>query len=49
MYRDLALYAEEAYDSNEARHLAPLTWWFRVGILLLTAEVMTWVLDLAVQ
>ena len=49
MYRDLALYAEDAYDSNESRHLGPLTWWFRLGILLLTAEVIAWVINLALQ
>jgi hypothetical protein len=49
MYHDLALYAEEAHDLNEEAHLKPLTNYFRAAILLLTAEIAAWVIDLALR
>jgi hypothetical protein len=49
IYRDLALYAEEAHDLNTERHLKPLTDWFRAAILLLMAEIVAWVIDLALR
>jgi hypothetical protein len=49
IYRDLGLYAEEAHDNNTRAHLAPLSSWFRWGIILLTAEIVVWVVDLAAQ
>lgn len=49
MYRDLALFAEETHDFNRDNHLKPLTNWFRIAITLLTAEIVAWVVDLAVR
>lgn len=49
IYRDLALYAEEAHDLNNDRHVKPLTDWFRAAILLLMAEISAWVIDLALR
>jgi hypothetical protein len=49
IYRDLALFAEEAHDFNRDHHLKPLTNYFRVAITLLTAEIVAWVVDLAIR
>jgi hypothetical protein len=49
IYRDLALFAEEAHDVNRDRHLKPLTNYFRIAITLLTAEIAAWIVNLAVQ
>jgi hypothetical protein len=49
LYRDLALFAEEAHDFNRDAHLKPLTNYFRVAISLLTAEIVAWVVDLAIR
>jgi hypothetical protein len=45
--RELALHMENAYDRNERAHLIPLTNWSRLAILLLIAEILAWILDLA--
>jgi len=49
IYRDLALFAEEAHDFNRDEHLNPLTNYFRAAITLLTAEIVAWVVDLAIR
>jgi hypothetical protein len=49
IFRDLALFAEEAHDLNRDNHLKPLTNYFRVAITLLTAEIVAWVVDLAIR
>jgi hypothetical protein len=49
IYRDLALYAEEAHDLNRSRHLDPLSNFFRAAIVLLTAEIVVWIIDLALR
>jgi len=49
IYRDLALFAEGAHDSNKNAHLKPLTSYFRIATVLLTAEIVAWVVDLAVR
>ena len=49
IYRDLALFAEEAHDFNRDKHLKPLTNYFRIAISLLTAEIVAWVVDLAIR
>lgn len=49
LYRDLALFAEEAHNRNRDAHLAPLTNFFRIAIVLLTAEIVAWVVDLGVR
>ena len=41
--------AEEAHDFNRDKHLKPLTNYFRVAISLLTAEIVAWVVDLAIR
>jgi hypothetical protein len=48
IYRDLALFAEEAHDFNRDRHLKPLTNYFRAAITLLTADIVAWIVALAV-
>ncbi len=48
IYRDLALFAEEAHDFNRDTHLKPLTNYFRAAITLLTAEIVAWIVALAV-
>jgi hypothetical protein len=48
IYRDLALFAEEAHDFNRDAHLKPLTNYFRAAITLLTAEIVAWIVALAV-
>jgi hypothetical protein len=49
MYRELALHGEVAHDVNQERHFTPLTWYFRVAIFLLMAEVVAWVVALVTQ
>ena len=49
IYRDLVLFAEEAHDYNRDEHLKPLTNYFRLAITLLTAEIVAWVVDLAIR
>jgi hypothetical protein len=49
LYRDLALFAEEAHNRNRDAHLLPLTNFFRIAIVLLTAEIVAWVVDLGVR
>lgn len=49
MFRDLALYAEEAHDHNRDHHHVPLNRYFRAAIVLLTAEIASWALDLALR
>lgn len=49
LYRDLALYAQDAHDSNRDQHLKPLTNYFRLATGLLTAEIVAWVVDLALS
>jgi hypothetical protein len=49
IYRDLALFAEEAHDLNRDTHFKPLTNYFRFAITLLTAEIVAWVVDLAIR
>jgi len=49
IYRDLALFAEEAHDYNRDEHLKPLTNYFRLAITLLMAEIVAWVVDLAIR
>jgi hypothetical protein len=49
IYRDLALFAEEAHDFNRDEHLKPLTNYSRAAITLLTAEIVAWVVDLAIR
>jgi hypothetical protein len=49
VYRDLALYAEEAHDYNTEKHLKPLTDWFRAATFLLVAEIAAWVIALALR
>lgn len=49
LYRDLALFAEEAHNRNRDAHLLPLTKFFRIAIVLLTAEIVAWVVDLGVR
>jgi hypothetical protein len=46
LYRDLALFCEEAHNRNRDAHLVPLTNFFRLAIVLLTAEIAAWVVDL---
>jgi hypothetical protein len=47
IYRDLALYAEEAHDHNRDHHLAPLTWFFRIATVTLVVEIVAWVVAIA--
>ena len=49
LYRDLALFAEEAHNRNRDAHFLPLTNFFRIAIVLLTAEIVAWVVDLGVR
>jgi hypothetical protein len=49
LYRDLALFAERALLANVDLHLRPVTRWFRGSIVLLVAEVATWIVDLALS
>jgi hypothetical protein len=49
LYRDLALFAEETHNRNRDAHLVPLTNFFRIAIVLLTAEIVAWVVDLGVR
>jgi hypothetical protein len=49
LYRDLALRAEVAHDHNRSTHLQPLALFFRASIVLLFAEIATWVVDLALR
>jgi hypothetical protein len=49
IFRDLALFAEDAHDSNRNNHLQPLTRYFRLAIALLTAEIIAWIVDLAIR
>lgn len=49
LYRDLSLFAEEAHNRNRDAHLVPLTNFFRIAIILLTAEIVAWVVDLGVR
>jgi hypothetical protein len=48
LYHDLALYAEDAYQNNEARHVKPLTDYFRAAIIVLLLEIVAWVIDVSV-
>jgi hypothetical protein len=47
LYRDLALYAEEAHDVNRNRHLVPLTRTFRIATLAVVGDTVAWVVALA--
>ncbi len=47
LYRDLAIYGEEAYQVNEERHVKPLTDYFRAAIVVLLLEIVAWVVTLA--
>lgn len=47
IHRDLALHMENSYSVNERRHLRPLRWAFRVGVLSLVTEVAIWLTELA--
>jgi hypothetical protein len=49
IYRELALHAENQHDINKENHLEPLTNYFRVAIVLLTAEITAWVVDLVLR
>jgi hypothetical protein len=49
IYRDLALFAEAAHNRNRDVHLVPLTNYFRAAIVLLTAEIVAWVIDLGLR
>jgi hypothetical protein len=49
LYRDLALFCEEAHNRNRDAHLVPLTNFFRLAIVLLTAEIVAWVVDLGLR
>lgn len=49
LYRELALQAEAAHDLNRDLQLIPLTRYFRVAIVLLMAEIVSWVIALAPQ
>jgi hypothetical protein len=46
IHRDLALHMQDSYDRNESG-----LWWlivyFRVAVILLSAEVLAWVIDIA--
>jgi hypothetical protein len=46
IHRDLALHMQDSYDMNEAR-LERLIVYFRLAVVLLTAEVLAWVIDIA--
>lgn len=46
IHRDLALHMQDSYDRNEAR-LERLIVYFRLAVVLLTAEVLAWVVDIA--
>jgi hypothetical protein len=48
LYRDLALYADEAYQLNEANHVKPLTDFFRAASVVLLLEIIAWVVALSV-
>lgn len=47
IHRDLALHMEDSYFENE-RGLNVLIWAFRLGCGLLSAEVVAWIIDIAV-
>jgi hypothetical protein len=49
IYRELSLHAEQQHDINKEDHLKPLTNYFRVAIVLLTAEITAWVIDLVLR
>jgi hypothetical protein len=38
---------EWTHDTTQVRHVEPLTRWFRLAIVLLTAEIVVWIIDLA--
>jgi hypothetical protein len=46
IHRDLALHMQDSYDMNEAR-LERLIAYFRLAVVLLTVEVLAWVIDIA--
>jgi hypothetical protein len=46
IHRDLALHMQDSYDMNEAR-LERLIVYFRLAVVLLTVEVLAWVIDIA--
>jgi len=46
IHRDLALHMQDSYDKNESR-LGWLIVYFRIAVILLTAEVLAWVIDIA--
>ena len=48
IHRDLALHMEDSYFDNE-RGLNRLIWSFRIASVLLSAEVIAWIIDIAVR
>jgi hypothetical protein len=48
LHRDLALYLEQLRAENEALH-ERLSGYFRFGALLLSLEILAWVLDFVVR
>ena len=49
LYRDLSLDAERQHALNQRRHHEPLARYFRAAIVLVTAEIAAWIIDLALR
>ncbi len=48
IHRDLALHMEDSYFENEGG-LKRLIWSFRIASVLLSAEVLAWIIDIAAR
>jgi len=49
LYRELSLFSERKHEYNRRHHHQPLSAYFRAAVLLLTAEIAAWIVDLALR